>query len=62
MTTEEFITTCRDVCPHCKLGIAVRQRDDTKEWVHDLFRGTAVSHGICLATHFRNLHKDSLSG
>jgi len=54
MTREEFDKVVYDVCPHCKIGIKVRQREDTSEWVHDIFRGTVVSHGICLATHFRN--------
>jgi hypothetical protein len=62
MTREEFDETCRDVCPHCKAGVKLRQRDDTKEFVHDLFRGTALSHGICLATHFRNKWEGQLSG
>lgn len=60
MTPSEFESTIKDICPHCKIGVTVRQREDTKEWVHDIFRGTAVSHGICLATHFRNKWKDSL--
>jgi len=62
MTREEFESTIKDICPHCRNGTAVRQRADTKEWVHDFFRGTAISHGICLATHFRNIWKDKLSG
>ena len=62
MTQEEFQSMIEDICPHCRSGIKVRQREDTKEWVHDLFRGTAVSHGICLTAHFRNKWKDQLSG
>jgi hypothetical protein len=62
MTKDEFESTIRDICPHCKAGIKVRQRDDTKEFVHDIFRGTAISHGICLATHFRAKWKDNLDG
>lgn len=61
MTPTEFNEIIRDICPQCKAGTKVRQREDTKEWVHDIFRGTAISHGICLATHFRNKHKDALS-
>jgi len=60
MTREEFDQIVKDVCPHCRIGVETRQREDTREWVHDLFKGTAVSHGFCLATHFRNKHKDSL--
>lgn len=60
MTPTEFEQTIKDICPHCKAGVAVRQREDTLEFVHDLFRGTAVSHGICLATHFRNKHQGSV--
>ncbi len=61
MTTDEFIKICRDICPHCRIGIAVRQRTDSGEWVHDIFRGTAVSHGVCMATHFRDIWKDKLT-
>lgn len=60
MTPFEFEQTVKDICPHCKIGVTVRQREDTGEFVHDIFRGTAVSHGICLATHFRKKHKDNL--
>jgi hypothetical protein len=45
----------RAVCPHCAAGIKVRQRSDTREWVHDSAVGkTGFAHTICLATHFRN--------
>lgn len=60
MTQNEFDSFCRDICPHCRIGIAVRVRQDTGETVHDIFRGTAVSHGICMATHFRKKWKDQL--
>lgn len=61
MTQEEFEAACKDICLYCKAGVAVRQREDTREWVHDIFRGNAVSHSICMATHYRNKYKDSLS-
>ena len=62
MTAEEFDKICFDVCPSCKNGVKLRQRDDTKEWVHDVYRGNTVSHSFCLASNFRNKHKDSLDG
>lgn len=62
MTAEELESTCGDICPHCKASVKTRQRTDTLEWVHDIFRGNAISHAFCLASHFRNKHKDSLSG
>ncbi len=61
MTAAEFEQTCRDICPHCKAGAAIRFREDTGETVHDLFRGTAIAHGVCMATHYRNKYKDRLS-
>lgn len=62
MTRDEFEQTVKDICPHCKIGVTARQREDTKEFVHDIFRGTAVSHGICLATHYRNKWQGQLDG
>lgn len=62
MTRGEFEETCRDICPQCKAGIAIRQREDTKEMVHDSYRGNAISHSFCLASNFRNKYKDSLGG
>lgn len=65
MTSEEFESFCRDICPQCKAGVVVRQREDTREFVHDIVseRGPmkSWSHVFCLASHFRIKHKDSLS-
>lgn len=71
MTSDEFDRFCKDICPHCKQGRTLRQRDDTYEFVHDFASGpvdprigrpTGMGHAFCLATHFRIKHKDSLSG
>lgn len=69
MTREQFETECRALCIHCREGIALRQRTDTGEWVHDgavQIPGTLVgrrhSHTICLANDFRNEQKDKISG
>ena len=68
MTKEEFKQACGSICTHCKYGIAVRQREDTKEWVHDgaiAIAGTLGrrhSHSICLANDYRNENKGNISG
>lgn len=62
MTSEQFIQTCRDVCPHCKADVIVRWRDDSREYVHDIYRGTAVTHAFCLASHFRIKYKEVNGG
>lgn len=64
MTSDEFNQTCRDICHHCDSGVAVRQRTDNREWVHDIMdkaRNT-LTHSICLATNWRNKNKDSVVG
>jgi hypothetical protein len=45
-------------CPSCKAGITVRQRPDTKEWVHDYtydvgMAGRGHAHFICSAHDLR---------
>ncbi len=62
MTRDEFEQTCKDVCPNCANSAPLRQRTDTKEWVHDHVKGAGHSHAFCLASHFRNKHKDSIDG
>ena len=62
MTPDEFAQTCRDICPRCNLGSVARQREDTREWIHeasDIAKGT-MTHVICFATHFRNKFKDQV--
>lgn len=60
MTPDNFEDFCRDICPHCKDDAAVRQREDTKEWVHDTSveipgtLGKRMGHAFCLASNFRN--------
>ncbi len=58
MTQQEFADFVRSICPHCAKGAVARQREDSKEWVHD-FAPTGANfqrqgHTICMATHFRN--------
>lgn len=71
MTSDEFAQMCRDICPHCNAGIAVRQRPDTSEFVHDFVSGpvdpkigrpTGMGHSICMATHWRNKNQDQVVG
>lgn len=65
MTSDAFEQTCRDICPHCNAGVAVRQRPDTSEWVHDSVfgpKGVTTGHSICLATHWRNKNQDKAVG
>lgn len=67
MTRDEFDAICRDICPHCKADAPLRQRDDTKEMVHDVTTeipgtlGKRVGHAFCLASHFRNKWEAKLS-
>lgn len=67
MTRDEFDAICRDICPHCKAENIPRQREDTKEWVHDFIREMSpvakqFSHLFCLASHFRAKWEAKLSG
>ncbi len=68
MTADEFDAKCKDLCQYCRDGMAMRQREDTKEWVHEgavAIPGTLgkrMSHTVCLASDFRNEWKDKLSG
>lgn len=62
MTTDEFSQMCRGICPRCNAGSAARQREDTKEWIHDasdIAKGT-MTHMICFATHWRNKNMDQV--
>lgn len=66
MTREQFETECRSICIHCREGIALRQRTDTGEFVHDgaiAIPGTLgrrQSHAICMANDYRNEMKDKV--
>ena len=62
MTPTEFDAECKNLCPHCAAGEPVRQRDDTKEWVHDFSFGavdpntgrkSGIGHSLCAAHEFR---------
>ena len=62
MTPAEFKINCNNLCPHCAAGEAVRQREDTNEYVHDfsfgepdakIGRRVGIGHGICRAHAFR---------
>lgn len=54
MTRAEFDEICLSTCPYCENKIALRQRLDTAEWVHDERKGATVIHTICFASGFRN--------
>lgn len=62
MTPAEFTQRCKDLCPHCAAGAAVRQRLDTFEFVHDTavdipgVIGKRMGHAYCTATEFRKAH------
>ena len=62
MTRDEFEQTCKDVCPSCANGDSLRQREDTGEFVHDIHNKNAFSHVFCLASNYRNKHRDQVSG
>ena len=68
MTTDEFEVNCKEACQYCHDGMAIRQREDTREWVHEgavAIPGTLgkrMSHTVCLASDFRNEHKDHIIG
>jgi hypothetical protein len=56
ITQADLQEIIKHTCPHCNAGIAVRQREDTKEWVHDRsVKSTGqFTHTICLANWLRN--------
>ncbi len=68
MTADEFDEKCKESCQYCHDGMAIRQREDTKEWIHEgavAIPGTLgkrMSHTVCLASNFRNDHKDHIVG
>lgn len=71
MTRTELENQCKDICPHCKAGEAVRLRIDTFEFVHDfsfgdpdpkLGRRAGFGHGICHAHDLRKEWEGKLSG
>ncbi len=68
MTADEFDAKCKELCQYCHDSMAIRQREDTKEWVHEgavAIPGTLgkrMSHTVCLASDFRNEHKDHIVG
>ncbi len=67
LTKEEFDEICKLVCPQCRMGAALRQRQDTGEWVHDhsVAVGVAqryISHGLCWSNGLRNSDKAPIAG
>ncbi len=68
MTADEFEVKCKELCQYCHDGMAIRQRDDTKEFVHEgavAIPGTLgkrMSHTLCMASNFRNENKDHIVG
>lgn len=56
---ETMTAICMACCADCARGFAVRQRADTREWVHDRTTETAtggvsVRHSFCWASGIRN--------
>jgi hypothetical protein len=68
VTPENFEQFCKDICPHCANGSAVRLRLDSMEWVHDTSieipgtLGKRQGHAFCLASNFRKKYKDVAGG
>lgn len=59
LTPKVFEEICHAVCPHCQRNSPVRQRNDTKEWVHDNKKQVdpktiAVDHVLCWSNGLRN--------
>jgi len=55
MTSEEFESQCRVLCPLCAQGRPVRYRPETRETVHDdRFGVGGISITLCRANDFRN--------
>ena len=68
MTKDELEAKCKELCPHCKAGEPVRQREDTREFVHDFSFGAPegtplgrrqMGHGICGAHDLRTQNGQS---
>ncbi len=58
LTRDEFQDACKKTCPHCATGNIPRQRDDTKEWVHDfVVKPGGYSHGFCQASGLRRWYE-----
>lgn len=62
LSRDQVLDICKEVCPNCAAELPLRQRADTREWVHDNVRGSGVSHAFCLAHHLRTKHQDILNG
>lgn len=60
--TADFGELCRVVCPHCAKGVEVRYRPETREFVHDINKGTSFSHTLCLANGLWLKYQDRSSG
>lgn len=56
LTKDDVEELAKMTCPHCRAGIVVRQRQDTKEYVHDSVaweHGVRDGHSICWANGLR---------
>lgn len=59
MSQSDFDAKCGELCETCRKGVAVRFRDDTKEFVHDSAvpipgtLGFRMGHFYCTASDFR---------
>ncbi|MGH7122141.1 MAG: hypothetical protein ACREFP_24625 [Acetobacteraceae bacterium] len=47
----DFVTICKLVCPHCRVGHMPVQRADTKEWCHTMSPVAVVAGGAAQFTH-----------
>lgn len=47
-------------CPHCARNDPPIQRPDSREWIHNMRRGAAHMHSLCLASGLRNSKYASL--
>lgn len=60
LTDADLDEIYRLTCPHCAAGIAVRQRTDTHEFVHDRHSSNGnirSGHTFCLASGLRNAYR-----
>ena len=53
LTDAEFENACRSICVHCRNGASLRQRIDTREYIHDIGKKPVISQTICGANKIR---------
>jgi len=57
LTDAEFERSCMSQCQYCRNGKPLRQRDDTKEWIHDLGKKPYFEQTICRANKMRRVRE-----